>query len=174
MHNYLKTKILQYPKLISFLKKFFRIFRIRNKDRLINSIIKDRSNIKSWIENTISIHQRYEIKDRKYIINNYDIYFQSDYGIFFKYINNFGLRNLEFNGTNDRLQLEFILNNIVENSVVFDIGASYGYYSLTIAKVKKRSRCFAFEPSQICVNAMNDNIHLNKSYNHNFLLYVII
>ena len=49
-------------------------------------------------------------------------------------INNFGLRNLEFNGTNDRLQLEFILKHLNENTVVFDIGANYGYYCLTNAK----------------------------------------
>ena len=111
MHKYFQAKILHYPRFIPFLKKWLRIFRIRQKDRLINSIMKDRSRIKYWIEDTISIHQRYKIKDRNYIIKNYDIYFQSDYGIYFKYINNFGLRNLEFNGTNDRLQLEFILNH---------------------------------------------------------------
>ncbi len=165
MFKFFQEKLLQHPQLIPILKKLLRIFKIRRKDRLIGSIVQDRSRFKYWIENTINVHKRYKIKDRNYIINNYEIYFQSNYGIYFKYIDKFGLRNLEFNGTNDRLQLEFILNNITDDSIVLDVGASYGYYSLTIAKVKKESKCFAFEPSKICFEAMQNNISINKLNN---------
>ena len=33
------------------------------------------------------------------------------------------------NGTNDRIQIEFLLRNTPHNAVLVDIGASYGYYA---------------------------------------------
>ncbi len=165
MLNFIKSQILKYPYLLPFIKKLLKTFRIRKNDRLINKINKHRSNYASWVEQTIQIHNLYNIKKRKYIYDNNDIYFQSDYNVYFKYINNFGLRNLEFNGTNDRLQLEFILKHLNENTVVFDIGANYGYYCLTIAKNISGSNCFAFEPSKVCVDTLHDNIKINQLKN---------
>jgi len=94
MFKFFQEKLLQHPQLIPILKKLLRIFKIRRKDRLIGSIVQDRSRFKYWIENTINVHKRYKIKDRNYIINNYEIYFQSNYGIYFKYIDKVWIKKL--------------------------------------------------------------------------------
>jgi FkbM family methyltransferase len=60
---------------------------------------------------------------------------------------------------------------IGSDSVIFDIGANYGWYSLIFSKIFPNARVFAFEPIPSTFNYFLTNISLNhcqnvKAFNH--------
>ncbi len=51
---------------------------------------------------------------------------------------------------------------IGSDSVIFDIGANYGWYSLIFSKIFPNARIFAFEPIPATFNYLEKNISLNN------------
>jgi FkbM family methyltransferase len=56
-----------------------------------------------------------------------------------------------------------MLRNVNKDSVVVDVGANIGYYTLLLAKVCKK--VYAFEPDKICFEILLKNIKENKLTN---------
>jgi FkbM family methyltransferase len=54
---------------------------------------------------------------------------------------------------------------IGEESVVVDVGANEGYFSILAAKLSPRGHVFAIEPQQRCVNVLRRNIEANALHN---------
>lgn len=54
---------------------------------------------------------------------------------------------------------------VTENSVVFDIGANIGYYSLILSKWQENCKIYSFEPIPKTYNYLLENIKLNKCNN---------
>ena len=73
-----------------------------------------------------------------------------------------GLLGLEYNRIFEPAETGLILSNLKENSVFFDIGASFGYYSLTVANNVKGAQIHSFEPVSTTFNHLKRNIDINK------------
>lgn len=54
---------------------------------------------------------------------------------------------------------------VTDNSVVFDIGANIGYYSLVLSKWQKKCKIYSFEPIPKTYNYLLSNIKLNQCSN---------
>lgn len=126
---------------------------------------KARKDYSAWVNATLKIHAPYDLSKREFILKRNHLFLKSKYGVWFAYVPNFGLRHLEMNGTNDRIQIEFLLRNTPNNAVLIDIGASYGYYALTFAKEKPNSTVFAFEPSKNIYKYLSMNTVENRLSN---------
>lgn len=63
-----------------------------------------------------------------------------------------------------------VLEKIIHNpTIIFDIGANIGWYSLLFAKNYTKARIYSFEPIKYSYNFCLENIHLNNI--HNIKLY---
>lgn len=71
---------------------------------------------------------------------------------------------LNFMGYEEK-DANMILNLVPENSVVFDVGANMGWYSLLIANRVKGTKIHAFEPILKTYIFLNKNIELNQCNN---------
>jgi FkbM family methyltransferase len=68
-----------------------------------------------------------------------------------------------FVGNYDSVVLEAIKPHIEPGSVVYDIGAHYGYFKLVFAELTgKQGHVFAFEPSPETFDAVRRNVELNS------------
>ncbi len=108
------------------------------------------------------LHAPYGLPQREILLSQDRLFIRSAYGVWFAYVPGLGLRHMEMNGTNDRVQVEFLLNHFPDDGVFIDVGASYGYYALTIAKVKASSTCIAFEPAQRSCDTLRLNVAQNR------------
>lgn len=69
-------------------------------------------------------------------------------------------------GTTEPEQQAWLVKNIKEGDVVYDIGANIGFFALLCAKLTGASgQVEAFEPNPICADACRSNIALN-GFNH--------
>lgn len=57
--------------------------------------------------------------------------------------------------------LSWLDTTLRPDSVLYDVGANIGYYSLYAAALRPGSRVIAFEPAPLNVSRLNHNIHLN-------------
>jgi len=73
-----------------------------------------------------------------------------------------GLLGLEYKGVFEPAETNLVLSNLKENSVFFDIGANFGYYSLIVAKNVKGAKIHSFEPVKTTFNHLKKNIDINK------------
>lgn len=60
---------------------------------------------------------------------------------------------------------DIFINLVKENSVVVDIGANYGYYSLLASTKNKNGKTYAIEPVKENFDVLNKNVSENKFYN---------
>ncbi len=104
------------------------------------------------------------------------IYFKSRYKKPFLFSSKFGFKMVIYPtsiidenfywGDFETDNLVFFRNLVKEEMVIFDIGANVGLYSLTAAaKMKDSIKIYAFEPAEIPLNRLNDNIELNNFKN---------
>lgn len=63
----------------------------------------------------------------------------------------------------EEYESQLILQNVNKDSVVIDVGANIGYYTLLLAKVCKK--VYAFEPDKNCFEILKKNIDENKLKN---------
>jgi FkbM family methyltransferase len=72
-------------------------------------------------------------------------------------------RNLFWLGEHDRWDTYHIKRLLPADAVVCDVGANFGYYSLTLASfLKQNGRLFAFEPHPATRASLERNIALNQ------------
>ncbi|MCG3148423.1 MAG: hypothetical protein PCFJNLEI_01866 [Verrucomicrobiae bacterium] len=65
--------------------------------------------------------------------------------------------------TRDRWGLHHLTQHLPSGAVVFDVGANFGYYSLTIAAhLKRNCQVYAFEPQRGTFQRLQTNIVLNQ------------
>lgn len=57
---------------------------------------------------------------------------------------------------------QFLLNFIEEDDIAVDIGANFGWYSITIGTKLNSGSVFAFEPTPSSFDLLEQNIHLNN------------
>jgi FkbM family methyltransferase len=71
------------------------------------------------------------------------------------------------NGFNlgEKNSAEIMLDCVTKNSIVFDIGANVGYYSVLFAKQAPNTKVIAFEPFSKQLNLLKQNIRINKLLN---------
>lgn len=136
-------------------RKFFSSSKSREMQKL-------RKDFYSCANKLLKLAEEFGIKNQTIFLKDGDLFFQAENGIDFAYVPDFGIRHLEFNGTNDRLQIEFILKNLDNKSVFFDIGASYGYYGLSVAKAISDSKVYCFEAVPSTYFWLTKNIKRNK------------
>jgi FkbM family methyltransferase len=115
------------------------------KDKMSKDMRRLRLAFAAWVNTAMRMAQEWGIGKLVISLEGDGLFVREESGLYFLYVPNFGLRHLEFNGTNDRLQLEFILNNLGDNCVFFDVGASYGYYGMSLAKAVPSSAVHCFE-----------------------------
>jgi FkbM family methyltransferase len=65
----------------------------------------------------------------------------------------------------EKTELDMVMNLADETSTVFDIGANIGWYSLNIAKNKKNTKVFSFEPIPKTFDYLKRNVKLNQIKN---------
>ena len=61
--------------------------------------------------------------------------------------------------------LGYLLKEVQENDVVWDVGASYGIYSVFFGKIAKSGKVYAFEPEASTCKLLEKNIKLNELKN---------
>jgi len=62
----------------------------------------------------------------------------------------------------EKFSSDIFLNYVEKNSVIVDIGANYGYYSLLASSVNKEGKTYAVEPVKENFEILNKNILENK------------
>jgi len=65
----------------------------------------------------------------------------------------------------DESEINFLINNIDNNSILLDCGANQGFYSIPIAGSHRNCEIFAFEPSEQEIHLLKKNIKLNDFNN---------
>jgi FkbM family methyltransferase len=120
-----------------------------------------RSEFSSAVENLTDISSRWHFRTAAITVEDGQVFFKADNGLDFVYVRGFGLRHLEFNGTNDRLELEFIEHNFEPGGVFLDVGANFGYYGLSVAQRHDTARVFCFEPGPHAYACLTTNIDRN-------------
>ncbi|MCX6726769.1 MAG: FkbM family methyltransferase [Candidatus Shapirobacteria bacterium] len=66
-------------------------------------------------------------------------------------------------GKYEQYETKILLSQINKNSMVVDVGANIGYYTLLMAKVAKK--VYAFEPDKDCFEILKKNVEENKLEN---------
>ena len=69
------------------------------------------------------------------------------------------------NAAHDRAEIEFILNNLKPSSILFDIGANVGLFSIVAGLKEKTCKIYAFEPSSQNFEILKENTKLNNLKN---------
>jgi FkbM family methyltransferase len=68
-----------------------------------------------------------------------------------------------WSGAKDRAEIGELLRNMPKGGVMFDLGASFGYYSITIAAALDGDcRVYAFEPNPPTLRRFRKNLELNS------------
>jgi hypothetical protein len=78
-----------------------------------------RRTFRNWVNLTTSMMEKAEIGPITISIINEDMFVRAENGLDFVYVPNHGIRHLEFNGTNDRLQIKsysFIRSSLLRSS----------------------------------------------------------
>lgn len=73
-----------------------------------------------------------------------------------------GIHGLEFGFRHEEHELQFLLDNVEPASVVLDIGANIGFYSIRLARAVPEIQVFAFEPVSTTNSYLNKNIIRNR------------
>ncbi len=73
--------------------------------------------------------------------------------------------NLFFLGGYEKVELNYLLKNLPENSLVFDVGANIGWYSTNLAYKFKKGQVYSFEPFTQNYNKLISHIEDNKLNN---------
>jgi FkbM family methyltransferase len=118
-----------------------------------------------WVSQTSEMVKKCDIKNLSISLQDDELFIKDQSGLYFLYVPGFGLRHMEFNGTNDRLQLEFILENLKEKYCFFDVGASYGYYGLNVGNAQPLSEVYCFEAVPTTFRYLLRNIEYNNIKN---------
>lgn len=128
-----------------------------------------RIGFRSWLTDTQKMMERYGLDRLSATFEGREVFIKATSGLDFLFPQGYGLglRHLEFNGTNDRIQLEFISHNFSGNSVFLDVGASYGYYGLSVANMFPGSEVHCFEPIDAPFAHLTRNIERNGLPNVN-------
>jgi glycosyltransferase involved in cell wall biosynthesis len=66
-------------------------------------------------------------------------------------------------GGYDQKELNFLINNMKNDSIFLDIGANYGFYTQFIATKSNFKKIIAIEPNPLMVQRINENINLTIS-----------
>ena len=64
---------------------------------------------------------------------------------------------------NDSPPISWILDNVLPNHVIYDIGANRGYFTLAILSHTPNAKIFAFEPNPEIITKLMANLDLNKA-----------
>ena len=150
------------------LAKIRNLFGVQSKPQLDETRLamrRLRTEFESAIESLIDFSARWGVRTPAITMENGEAFFVADHGIEFVYVRGFGLRHLEFNGTNDRLELEFIGHNFDPGGVFLDVGANFGYYGLSVAKMHDNARVICFEPGPTAFDCLKTNIERNQITN---------
>ena len=83
------------------------------------------------------------------------------------YLHPIGLSvHLAVNGVHEKIETDYVKNEIKEGDVVVDIGANIGYYTLLFSKlVGKKGKVFAFEPEPVNFQLLKKNVEINGCQN---------
>lgn len=68
---------------------------------------------------------------------------------------------LLINGIYEQRNIDFILNNIPHNAIIFDVGANIGAVAIPIAKKRPDVKIYCFEASKKVFSFLRENIALN-------------
>lgn len=78
------------------------------------------------------------------------------------YIDDFDCMNLSKKGVHEPIETDFVKKNVTEGSIVLDIGANIGYYTLLLAKlVGEKGKVYSFEPEPYNFNLLKKNVETN-------------
>lgn len=103
----------------------------------------------------------------KYTIEKLDDYTEmryKEYGGIKMYSGHYRIRHRNNYGFTKEKDLTNFIDYLPSNTVMWDVGANVGYFSLYAAK--KGMKVLAFEPDQITCGVLNKNIFLNNSSNN--------
>lgn len=88
-----------------------------------------------------------------------------DFGSFKLYIDPYDTLQVAGHGKFEELEFNTLLNLVQEDSVVLDVGANMGYYSVRIAQKAVRGIVYAFEPDPGNFDLLTKNLALNNLTN---------
>src|SRR4030067_2261687 len=104
---------------------------------------------------------------REYLLKN-EFIKNSKYGFRIKLDISKDVDKFFYWGEFERDNLQFYKNVLNRGSIIFDVGANIGIYSLLASKiVGNASRIYSFEPSEWAYNRLIENIKLNNFKNIN-------
>ena len=73
-------------------------------------------------------------------------------------------QDLYWSSANDRAEIRQALRSIPAGGVMLDVGANYGYYSITIAsRLRQNCTIHAFEPNCMIFQRLRKNVELNSA-----------
>jgi FkbM family methyltransferase len=99
-----------------------------------------------WLGANIDVEREVVRKGRRFVLNPGD----------------FVQRNFFWFGEEDRNEPRVLARLLAPDSVIFDVGANFGYYSITLADaLGGRCRVFAFEPFPSTFSRLRHHIELN-------------
>jgi FkbM family methyltransferase len=71
-------------------------------------------------------------------------------------------QDLYWSSANDRAEIRHALRSMPAGGVMLDVGANYGYYSITIAsRLRQNCTIYAFEPNGVMFERLRKNVELN-------------
>ena len=108
-----------------------------------------------------AVSTKWGLRGTTMALDGEDLYFRDDAGREYLYVPEFGLRHMEFNQTNDRIELEFISHNLAPDAVFLDVGASYGFYGISVASDFPESTVYCFEPVPRAYECLSRNVVRN-------------
>jgi FkbM family methyltransferase len=74
-------------------------------------------------------------------------------------------RDIYFFGCYEERDSEFVLHNIRECDICFDVGANVGYYTVMLAHFAKHGSVHSFEPVPLSYHLLSANVLINKLNN---------
>lgn len=88
-----------------------------------------------------------------------------DFGEFKMYIDPYDTLQVAEHGKFEELEFNTLMDLVKPDSVVFDVGANMGYYSVRIAQKANKGKVYSFEPDPGNFSTLTKNIALNNLTN---------
>ena len=164
----IKNVIKKYPFVFSLLKTIRACISPRYRQGIL---------INNWVVKNINFVNKLHLTT--FIFTEKSAFVEIDGGVQFQYVPNLngGILGLEFNKKWEELELNLIVSNIESGQTFFDIGSSFGWFSINVASKIDKVKIYAFEPvsetfnmllTNVRKNNLEDKIVVNKSAIANF------
>lgn len=123
---------------------------------------RNKMKVRDWARRNKKFHKEHNLNT--FIFEAGDVYVRTNSGAEFIYVeeNMGGLLGLEYKNGFEKVETDIILALLPEEPTFLDVGANFGYYTISVAKAKPKSQIHAFEPVQETAHILWRNAERNS------------